>query len=778
MLEISFGRNRSDTNWKPEYLEWEEFVERMRKVRRTGETMAEYSKMTNAQKGKVKDGPAYVGGLIRGGRRKKANVESRQLITLDIDHATDEFMMDVDLILGGSSYLIYSTHSHRPKKPKYRLVVPTDREMSPDEYAAVSRKLADQIGMDHFDKTTFDVHRLMYMPSCSNDADPVFEVAEGGLLHVDVVLAEYAEWKDPLQWPKHPDEERSLRNRASKMEDPREKSGVVGAFCKTYSISEAIEEFLPGVYEPTAHEDRYTYSGSTSYGGVVIYDEDTFAYSHHESDPISGREVNAFDLVRINKFFDLDDGIKKQTNIAKMPSYQAMADFVVDIPDIKTLMHKERMDALGEDFADDLEDDEEAEGKNDWVKKLEINSKTKQPYPNSRNMEILLANGPLKDALAYDDFKNREVTLKNLPWRKKRMPSETYEPWLGADDGELRHYIGKVYDIKTANIIRDAFTHVTRRNAFHPIHDYLESFKWDGLKRLDTLFIDYLGAENNKYVQTVTRKMFVAAVTRIYQPGTKFDNMLVLVGPQGCGKSTILAKMGRQWFCDSLKTFESKEAGEYLQNSWVFEFPELSGMKKVEVEEIKAFTSKLTDMYRVAYDRMVSEFPRKCVFFGTTNNFDFLQDQTGNRRFWPVSLTPEKATKNVFTDLTDEVIGQLWAEAKHYYDQRERLTLPADVMEMAKNIQAAHMEEDPRVGWILEYLESPIDEDFMDEPEERTRVCAAEIWVECLHRKKGDMKPWDAKEICNILRNIPGWVDSGRKRVKGYNIQRVFEKVC
>src|SRR5690606_33751984 len=120
-LDISFGKHRADTNWKPEYLTWDEFVERLRKVRRTQETMAQYDAMSRDAKQKVKDGPAFVGGLIRGGRRKKENIDTRSLITLDADFADDGFLFAVELVLGGSAYAVYSTHSHRPNKPKYRL---------------------------------------------------------------------------------------------------------------------------------------------------------------------------------------------------------------------------------------------------------------------------------------------------------------------------------------------------------------------------------------------------------------------------------------------------------------------------------------------------------------------------------------------------------------------------------------------------------------------------------------------------------------------------------
>ncbi|GAA0434560.1 VapE family protein [Virgibacillus salarius] len=779
MLEISFGRNRSDKNWTVDYLEWPEFIDTL-KLRRTNETMAEYDKLSKLKQGAIKDGPAFVGGLIRSGRRKKVNIESRWLITLDADYATDDFMIDVDLMLGGTSYLIYSTHSHRPNRQKFRLVVPANREMTPDEYAAVSRKLAENIGMTYFDHTTFQLHRLMYFPSCSKDADPVFEVAAGEPLDVESILDEYIDWADIAEWPRHESESKAPLENGKKQQDPTQKHGVVGLFCQTYSIEEGIEAFLSDQYEQGSMENRYTYLHGSSANGLEVFPDQALAYSHQDSDPAAdGHSKNLFDLVRLHKFGDMDDNVKKNTPGNKYPSYVAMQEFIYKLPEIKRTLVDRRAASIDEDFQSEIEEDQDPDA---WKEKLVYTNKGNL-VSNAGNVELLLSNGPLKNTLAYDAFKNREVVLNDLPWRKK-APFQSHEPWLGSDDAELRHFLGKGYDIKSANIIRDAFTHVTRQNAFHPIHDYLESFEWDGVKRLDTLFIDYLGATDSDYTRTVTRKMFMAGVVRIYEPGTKFDEMLVLVGPQGCGKSTILAKMGRQWFSDSLKSFESKEAGEYLQNSWIFEFGELSAMKKAEIEEVKAFTSKTTDMYRVAFDRVVSEFPRKCIFFGTTNNFDFLKDQTGNRRFWPVSVEPERATKNIFYDqenpespyLSDEIVGQVWAEAKHYCEQGEPLTLPRQVADVAKSVQEAHMEDDPRKGWITEYLETPIQEDFMDEPMQRTSVCAAEIWVECLQRKKGDMKPWDAKEIYGILRNIPGWKDAGRQRVKGYNIQRVFER--
>lgn len=777
-LDVSFGKHRADKTWKPQYLTWDEFVDRLRKVRRTSETMAQYDKLHNIGRGKIKDGPAFVGGLVRGGRRKKENIDTRCLITLDVDHADDGFLFSAELVLGGKAYVIYSTHSHRPEKPKYRLIVPVDRAVSPDEYAAVSRKLAEQIGMEYFDKTTFDVHRLMYLPSCSKDADPMLEVYEGEPLDVDGMLAEYDDWRDPLQWPRHVDD-KAQRQTSKRMEDPKIKLGVVGAFCRCYSISEAIATFLPETYESVDDSlTRYTHVGSSSFGGLVVYDDDTFAYSHHESDPCGGREVNAFDLVRLHKFGKLDDRASERTNIDKLPSHTAMVAFATQDGKVK----RDRLSELSEDFeGTEAEEDDEKKPGVDWIDQLKMNSKTGFPLSTAKNAEIILSNGPFRGVLAYDAFGNTEVIRRSLPWRTRERPHEDYEPWLGADDRRLEHWFGKTYEIKSGTTIKNAFTEVAHMNKFHPIIEYLEAQKWDGIARIDRLFIDYLGAEDSDYVKEVTRKMFIAAVKRLYEPGCKFDYMLVLVGPQGAGKSTIIQMLARRWFSDSLKTFDTKDAGEHLQSAWIFEFGELAGMTKTEVDEIKQFITKRGDKYRVAYDRVITDFPRKCIFFGTTNNMDFLKDPTGNRRFWPVVIDPDKRTKSVFTDLSEYEIGQVWAEVLKAYESGEALTLSPEIEQQAARIQGMHMEDDPRVGLIQEWLETPIEDEWGEESEQgtvRNRVCASQVWVECLHSKAGSIRPWEAREICNILRRIPGWKErKGRARLPVYGLQTIFERM-
>lgn len=422
---------------------------------------------------------------------------------------------------------------------------------------------------------------------------------------------------------------------------------------------------------------------------------------------------------------------------------------------------------------------------------LEYNKTGDRVLTNSRNAETILMYSPFKNILAYDAFKNVESIKGNLPWRKRERPFHDYEPWLGSDDKRLLHYFGKHYDFKSSNIIQNAYIEVTRQNAFHPVKEYLESYTWDRSERVATFFIDFLGADDTEFVRVVTRKWLVAAVARIYEPGCKFDYMPVLVGPQGAGKSSIIAALAKDWFSDSLKNFDNKEAGEHLQSSWVFEFGELAAMKKGEVEEIKAFISKQVDSYRVAYDRIVSEFPRKCVFIGTTNARDFLRDQTGNRRFWPITIDPNKR-KYAISQLTDDVVGQIWAEAMTLYKQGEKLYLDPKIEEDARQVQQVHMEEDPRSGLIQEFLEMPLSDDwdnleiwerknyFLQKKftgtKRREKVCAAEIWSECLCNDYRNISVWDSRQICDIIRKTPGWIERkpARTTFKHYAKQTTF----
>ncbi|WP_438835630.1 phage/plasmid primase, P4 family [Streptococcus pluranimalium] len=384
-LHIATGSSRTAKTWKNISLTWQELVERLRKPTITQETVAEYSKMSRAEKGQTKDVGGFVGGWLKQGRRRNENVQSRSLVALDADSPSKDFLDKLD-ILADYAYVLYSTHSHTKKAAKYRIIIPTDRLMLPDEYEPVARYLANQLGMSNFDDTTYQNVRMMFWPSHSSDAEYIYKFNDGEFLNVDEILDTYPDWKDSSFWPESETHTVRRQHEAKKQGDPLSKKGLIGAFCRTYDIRQAIATFLEGVYAEGSTDDRYTYVGGSTANGLVIYDY-VFAYSHHGTDPVGDTLVNAYDLVRIHKFGDLDSEAKDGTPTNKLPSSKAMNEFVSDLPEIRDYLLAE---ALG-DFDEELpvEDDRS------W---LEIDSKG-EPEVNS----YLLAQQILKEIPIYWD---------------------------------------------------------------------------------------------------------------------------------------------------------------------------------------------------------------------------------------------------------------------------------------------------------------------------------------------------------------------------------------
>ena len=790
-VTIATGRSRKETNWKNREMLWSELVSRLSQTTRTAETYTEYLKLTKTQQDAIKDVGGFVGGTLKGGRRKTDTVVWRQVLTLDLDFAKGDIWASVETMFCHACAM-YSTHKHSPSNQRLRLVIPLTRPITPDEYPAVARRIAADFGIDFFDDTTYEPHRLMYWPSTAQDGEFVFKYLDEPWLDPDEVLARYPDWRDPSYWPESSRVGAARKKQADKQGDPLTKPGMVGAFCRTYSIPEAIETFLSDVYEP-AGEGRYTYLAGSTVAGLVVYDGDTFAFSHHGTDPVSGKLVNAFDLVRLHKFKDLDDEAEPGTPTVKLPSYLAMLDLARTDEAVKLTVGQERLAEAQVEF-EGLEEDT---GDNKWLTKLETDRKgTYQATID--NVVLILENDPhLKRKIGLNEFSHSPVILGNLPWKKVKNAQDG-DTWQDSDDAALRHYIEAIYEISAPSKISDALAIVQEKHRFHPIRDYLDSLSWDGLPRLDTLLIDYLGAEDTSYVRTVTRKAFAAATARIYQPGIKFDYMTVLVGPQGIGKSLILKLLGQRWFSDSLTTVQGKEAYEQLQGAWLVEMAELSATRKAEVESIKLFISKQEDIYRVAYGRRVSKFPRQCVFFGTTNDQEFLRDKTGNRRFWPVDVGVEERKKSLWKDLNQFEIDQIWAEAVQIWRDGEPLYLEPDMEAEAMRKQEQHTEESSKAGLILEYLDTLLPEnwadldigarrrylhgtDFGEAPKgtvRRDRVCAIEIWVELFEGEPKQMGLYNRESINDILRRLPGWKPYKAAEIwKNLWIQRAYVRV-
>lgn len=796
IITISAAGNRRSANWPPQSLLISELYERLRRPARGTESVQEYLALKKPQQDDLKDVGGFVAGRLKNGKRRANMVEGRDVLTLDLDSieagGTETVLRKLDGL--GCGYCVYSTRKHRPDAPRLRVLFPLGRTAAADEYEPAARKAAELIdpSMKLFDPSTFEASRLMYWPSCCSDGVYVYQYADKPMLDPDGLLKMYEDWKNIASWPQVPGYQQEAQKRlAAKQGDPMEKHGVLGAFCRVYDIPGAMDAFLPGVYTPTESPNRFTFAGGTTTGGAVVYDNGKFLYSHHAHDPAGGRLCNAFDLVRLHLFGGQDDDTKPGTPANKHPSYQAMMKLAREDSAVIEQIDKEREEAVAADFSGE-EDSGETPENPGWKKSLTRGGQNGEIENTIDNAWTILENDPLlRGKFALNEFANRAEVFGQLPWSKDPKGRQ----WEDNDNSGLYWYLEKRYHFTSSKKVDEALSLHSRRHSFNEVKNYLTALEWDGKPRLDTLFIDYLGAKDSEYTRAVTRKAFTAAVARAMEPGCKFDQMTVISGRQGIGKSTLLRKMGKQWFSDSVRDFSHiKETAELLQGVWIVEIGELGAMRSMDVNKVKQLMSQQADRFRAAYARHVKDCPRCCVFFGTSNDREYLQDKTGNRRFWPVDAEAQEPVKSVFYDLDSEV-DQLWAEAFLRWQLGETLYLNPELEKDAREEQAEHRETSPWEGAVREFLERevPADwnkrtlsqrmqywngdfkEDIKTAP--RERVCAQEVFCEALDGSIKFMNRRDAIEINSIIEQTPGWVRAGKPlRFGYYGLQKGFLK--
>lgn len=792
-ITITTGASRRATSWQAQTLLLSELYARLAAPVRSTETRVQYLALKKPQQDELKDVGGFVAGTLSGPRRKAGAVTGRDVLTLDLDQIPPGGTEGILRCLEGlqCGYCVYSTRKHAPESPRLRVLFPLDRTVTADEYEPLARRMAEYIGISLADSTTFEASRLMYWPSACADGEYVYRWVDKPMLSADGLLATYADWHDVTSWPQVPSASQTPVKLAARQGDPEEKPGVVGAFCRTYNILDAIDAFLPGVYEQVDNApDRYTYTGGSTTGGAVVYDGGKFLFSHHATDPCGGRLVNAFDLVRLHRFSSLDDETKLDTPVNRLPSYQAMQALALQDAKISGMMLDEQWGKAQAAFGPVESGTEDDDGTWRRPPLMDVDGQGK-PAKTMKNLRTALEHDPkLKGKLRLNLFSGRVDVTGIMPWHRPGA----VKTWGDDDTAQLRIYLEPFFGKMAKNDILDALVACASDQAYHPVRDYLKSLSWDGVSRLDTVFIDYLGAEDCAYVRAVTRKSFTAAVARVMHPGCKYDTMLVLIGDQGRHKSTILSKMGGEWFSDSLRTFGDKDAMETIQGTWVNEVAEMQAMQKAEVNAVKMFLSKTSDYFRASYERFAADRPRQCVLFGTTNSKECLVDPTGNRRFLPVDIDQRPRTKNVFQDL-DRERDQLWAEAVVFWSMGEPLHLPPELEEIALAVQETHRSQHPWEGMIEDYLAEEVPADWMKwdmsqrqiyrsggmkydgATAPRDRICAAEIWCEVLGRQRGDMRQRDAREINSLLDRMPGWVNVGvEKAGKPYGAQRCFER--
>lgn len=792
-MKISISSSAQSRYWKQINVTWSNIIDLLSNYTTTDETMQEFDKLTKDEQSQLKNVGGFVGGALLKGRRKKGNVLSRCLICLDADFAPQDFIKEACQSLAGIEFVIYSTRSDRPDSPRYRLIVPLSTECTADEYEPICRYLAHKVGIDYFDATTFQPERLMYFGSVSCDQEFKFHHQSGvGFVNPKAVLDTYEDWTNPDEWFYGKSETvKSPRYSATKQQSPTAKHGIVGAFCRVYTISQAIDEFLSDVYKPFDDcANRYTYIKGTTSGGLVVYD-DTFCYGHQNSDPAGGRLCNAWDLVRIHKF---GTSTRSETD---------MCEFALTLDEVKKQMGIEKQEEVKRAFGSTAVDNNP-----DWENELRRDKKG-AILPTVQNIKLIFDNDPnLKDSFRYDRFAERVRIEKPLVWR--RNVESVYNTWQDTDWSGLYNYLAIRYGF-TGRMYRtitdDVFNELKITRSYHPVKEYLERCEllWDGEKRADSLFIDYLGAEDNRYNRMVCRKMLLGAVRRIYHPACQFDTMCVLVGGQGGGKTSFLARLGSQWFTNSIKDLGNKDALQQLDGNWIVEIGELSAMKRSDIDSVKNFITRTVDKYRPAFGREVKDKPRQCVLFGTCNDTNFLSDMSGNRRFWIVDCEQDRDLARhlgfkIADTFTPEFVAQIWGEVMSW-GMEEKLYLPEDIMAQAQEQEEKYSSASEMLDVIRNYLDTPVPETWgewnleqrvdwwkrRNDPNSlevkgtvlRKHVSALEVYQELIQACGFKELTGGAKGVKTIMRGLRDWRYTGKSIVTSpsYGKQRCFERV-
>ena len=387
-----------------------------------------------------------------------------------------------------------------------------------------------------------------------------------------------------------------------------------------------------------------------------------------------------------------------------------------------------------------------------------------------RNCLTVFQNDPyLQGAVRYNILTERIDIVKPLWWSK---PTATLNE---TDLNYLMLYLEDKYALTSEKKIQKAISIVADCNRYHPIRDYLNSLEWDGTERIRYALPRFLGAEESEYTYEALKLFMLGAISRVFKPGCKFEVMLCLVGGQGAGKSTFfrLLAVRDEWFSDDLKKLDDDNVYRKIQGHWIIEMSEMIATANAKsIEEIKSFLSRAKETYKVPYETHPADRLRQCVFGGTSNTMDFLPlDRSGNRRFLPVMVNPERAEVHILEDeaASRAYIDLMWAEAMFIYRNGPvRLTLSKDMDRELRELQKQFMPEDTKAGLIQAFLDN-----F-----DGTQVCSKLIYAEALNHPFDEPKQWEIREINEIMNNsIEGWTPFSNPRIFArYGRQRGWER--
>jgi predicted P-loop ATPase len=772
-IKIATAAVRTATLWDNQEVLWSTFIENFRTPSRSAETYAEYITLPKNEQDRLKDVGGFVGGWFKDGPRKTKNLMLRTLVTLDLDRVeaggTEAVLESVKKL--GWAYCVYSTRKHQVEAPRLRVIFPLDRECTPQEYEPLARKLGELVGIDWCDSTTFQGNRLMFNPSVCLDGleGYVYEVGCLELVEVgvDAVLGLYTDWKNPAEWPLPAGADPIVRIAGKWQQDPREKKGIVGAFCRAYDVREAISEFLSEEYIE-GERGHYSYVHGSTTGGGKVHDNGLFFYSFHETDPASRVMCNAFDLVRRHKFGHLDEGAEDgfTGDRYQSKSNTAMRAWAGELPEVRELMAEEGRAEFATALGLTVDNA-------DWIKELTFNDSGMLRKTLNNCITVLLNDPNLKGRIRYDVFTAKLTVNGCMPWDKKDHGTRQ---WGDTELQGLALYLETQYKYRSPQDLKGALKLLEKYTAYNAVEEYLVGLTWDGTPRMQTVFADYLGAENTEYTRDVAMKWFVGAVRRATLQQYQFELIPVLYGRPGDGKTKLVTGLSPEYTLQGFASIHGDRNRAKLSGKWIVELGEMTAVTNSTPEEFNDFATQTKDTRRTPYDTYEQDFSRRCVFIGTTNKNKYLKDYTGGRRFAPVTLSKQPLTKS-YKDLKSEV-DQIWAEAMHYHRLGVKTYLDREdpLWPQYEEAQGSSREEHMIEPLIMEFLDRDIPDNWYslsaDERKaylsgtlqgasttliKRNKICKQEIWFECLEGSKDRIPKETSQDINSILSNIEGW---------------------
>ena len=743
-ITISIGESKRSTHWVPKTVTWEKLCKKLQTPTVTNETMAEYAAMSKDQRGDIKDVGGYVGGRIEGGNRKAGSITDRQLVCLDADFG-DLSLWDTWDVMVAKACLMHTSHSHTPNEPRLRFVIPLSRPVTAAEYEPIARRIAEWLDINAFDDTTYEASRLMFWGSCSKDAEYICKVYNSDeWVDPDEVLATYDDWKDMRSWPTSSRQTTAITKMGAVQGDPLTKPGIIGAFNRAYTITEAIEQYLPDIYTKVS-DNRWTYTAGSTTGGAVTYDNDTFIYSNHDTDPISKRLCSAFDMVRIHLYGYQDED--SEAEIGSLPSMSAMktlcqndekvrkelAEGVLQTPesvfDRKTDLGRftgdltevglsvvlsdtygygiMRNKAFGWLFWDGVK----------WVLDADAEANmlmmkfTDDLYQASR-MRMQLAEDKATLAEAKREFQavcrlrtapglaHLVSILKNIA-DEPRTNSFDAEPWdLNTPDG--------IVDLRTGEIrAHDPKARCTKCTAVSPGRLGVE--QWEA-------FIDHITAGKKDFAEYLQTLAGMASVGAVYEEG-----LVISYGPGGNGKSTFFGALNSV-LGDYAKTINA----DVLVPSWgrpdQSYIAALRGVRLAVLGEtedsavmstaaLKRITSQDVISARALYKDPMEFTPTHTTIMHTNHLPKLTSTDGGTRRRiavapFPATLAPDKVIMDyqgvLFRECGPAILKWIIDGAVKFYSNQCKLPKPKCVKEATK----AYLEDE---NWFGNFMKDCCD---------------------------------------------------------------------